>query len=49
MNINEITESVDETEPAENSENTEKLGTIIIVSEISISSFAVAKLKTLLI
>ena len=37
VNSNETTaESVDETEPAENAENTEKLRNTIMVSEISI-------------
>ena len=50
VNINETTpESVEETEPAENAENTEKSGNTIIVSEIFISTLAVEKLKTLLI
>ena len=40
VNINETTpESVEETEPAENAENTEKSGNTIIVSEIFISTF----------
>ena len=42
VNNNETTtESVKETEPAENAENTEKLGNIIIVSKISIFTSAV--------
>ena len=45
MNINETTtESVKETEPAE---NTEKLGTTIIVTEISIFTLAVENMKIL--
>ena len=45
-NINEIiTKSVDETEPAENAENTEELGKIIIVSEIAIFTLAVENLQ----
>ena len=46
MNINETTtELVDETEPAENAENTEKLGNTIMVSEISIFTLAVEDLQ----
>ena len=45
MNINEtIAESVKETEPAENVENSEKLGNTIMVSEISIFPLAVENL-----
>ena len=45
VNINETTpESVEETEPAENAENTEKLGNTIIVYENFISTLAVEKL-----
>ena len=46
VNINETTnESVQETEPAENAENTEKLGETIMVSEISIFILAVENLQ----
>ena len=46
VNINETTtESVDETEPAENAENTEKLGNTIMVSEISIFTLAAENLQ----
>ena len=45
VNIIEITTgSVEETEPAENPENTEKFGNTIIVSEISIFTLAVDNL-----
>ena len=46
VNINETTtESLDETEPAENAENTEKLGNKIIVLKISIFTLAVKNLQ----
>ncbi len=46
MNINETTtESVGETEPAENAENTEKIESTIMVSEISIFTLAVENLQ----
>ena len=46
MNTNETaTESVEETDPAENAENTEKLGNIIMVSEISIFTLVVENLQ----
>ena len=46
MSINETTtESVDETEHAENGENTEKLGNTIMVSELSIFNLAVENLQ----
>ena len=46
VNINETTtESVEKTEPAENVENTEKLGNTIMVSDISIFTLAVENLK----
>ena len=46
MNINEtITDLVDETEPAEYAENTEKLGNTIMVSEMSIFTLAVENLQ----
>ena len=46
MNINETTtESVEENEPAENAENTEKLVNKIMVSEISIFTVAVENLQ----
>ena len=46
MNINvNTTESIGETEPAENAENTEKLGNTIMVSEISIFTLAVENLQ----
>ena len=45
VNINETTtESVEETEPAENAENTDKLGNTIVVSEISIFTLTVDNL-----
>ena len=48
VNNNETTtESVKETEPAENAENTEKLGNTIIVTEISIFTLAVENLQIL--
>ena len=47
MNIKETTpESVEETEPAENAGNSEKLWNTIIVSEISVSTLVMGKLKT---
>ena len=50
VNINETTpESVKETEPAENTENTEQSGNTIIFSDTTISTLAVENLKTLLI
>jgi hypothetical protein len=46
VNINETTtELVGETEPAENAENTEKFGSTIMVSEISIFTLAVENLQ----
>ena len=46
VNINETTtESVEETEPAKNVENTEKLGNTIMVSEISNFTFAAENLQ----
>ena len=46
VNLNETTtQSVEETEPAENAENTEKLGNTIIVSQISIFNLAVENLQ----
>ena len=46
VNINEpTTESVEETEPAENDENTEKLVNKIMVSEISCFTVAVENLQ----
>jgi hypothetical protein len=46
MNINETTtESVEETEPADNAENTEKLENKNMVSEISIFTVAVEHLQ----
>ena len=46
MNINEsTTESVEETEPDEDVENTEKLGNTIMVLEMSIFTFAVKNLQ----
>ena len=46
VNINETTtESVEENEPAENAENTEKLVNKIMVSEISIFTVAVENLQ----
>ena len=46
MNINETTtESVEETEPAENDKNTEKLWNIIKISEISVLTLAVENLQ----
>ena len=46
VNFNETTtESVKETEPAGNAENTEKLCNTILVSEISISTVAVENLQ----
>ena len=48
VNNNETTtESVKETEPAENAENTEKLGNTIIVTEISIFTLAMENLQIL--
>ena len=45
VNINKTTtESVEETEPAENAKITEKLANAIMVSEISIFTFAVENL-----
>ena len=45
VNINETTtESVGETEPAENAENTGKLGNTIMVSDISIFTLTEVKL-----
>ena len=44
VNTNE-TESEEETEPADNSENTEKLGNTIMVSEISIFTLFVKNLQ----
>ena len=42
VNINQTTtESVEETEPAENTGNTKKFGNTIMVSEISIFTLAV--------
>ena len=46
VNTNENkTKSVEETEPAENVENTEKLGNTNMVSEISIFTLAVENLQ----
>ena len=46
VNINKTTtESVEKNEPAENNENTEKLGNTIIVSEISIFMLTVHNLQ----
>ena len=46
VNINETTaESVEETEPAENAKNTEKLENKIMVSDISIFTVAVENLQ----
>ena len=46
VNINETTtETVEETEPAENAKNTEKLENTIMVSEISIFTLAVENLQ----
>ena len=46
VNINETTtESVKETEPAENAENTEKVGNTTMVSDISIFTLAVENLQ----
>ena len=46
VNTNETTtESVEETEPDENAENTEKLGNTIMVSEISIFTLSVKNLQ----
>ena len=46
VNINErTTQSVEETEPAENAENTEKLGNTIMVLHISIFTLAVENLQ----
>ena len=47
VNINETTP--EETEPAENTENTEQSGNTIIFSDTTISTLAVENLKTLLI
>ena len=48
VNNNEsTTESVKETEPAEPAENTDKLGTTILVTEISIFTLAVENLQIL--
>ena len=43
--IETTTESVEETEPADNAENTEKLENYIMVSEISIFTVAVENLQ----
>ena len=46
VNINETTTgSLEETEPAENAENTEKLWNTIMISEISIFTLAVENLQ----